>query len=311
MTMLKGWTETHTSKFQKEIITFEHDLSVTGLFSDEALAKLLDLHPNHLLDVCSIGKANHPKYPGRFRTGDFRDCGGKDLIAAAKEGWIWINMREAMNIHPEYHEALKKMYGSIADSTGFKAYNPKGGILITSPIARTPYHFDKTEVILWHIRGRKRAFVYPLEQKYISDEIFEQTMINPIDDDLPYEPEFDAGAKIFDLQEGQAITWPLNSPHRVENDSFCVSVTTEYSTRESGMKNAAMIANATFREKFGHSSKYSEQGKASRLVRSAFGRTLKKVGVAAKADMKDIVSFKIDPSVPGFIVDMEPFERNF
>ena len=72
-----------------------------------------------------------------------------------------------------------------------------------------------------------------------------------------------------------------------------------------------MIANATFREKFGRGSTYSEQSEAGRLIRSVFGRTIKKAGLAAEAKPKDMVSFKIDPKVSGFIVDTEPFERNF
>lgn len=309
--MLKGWTDAHTQQFRNEIMTFDHGLRDTGLFTDDALADLLDRHPSHLLDVCTRGTANDAKYPNKLRTGDFRNCKGEDLIAAAKEGWVWINMREAMNVHPEYETVLNSMYGGLTEATGFKAYTPKGGILITSPVARTPYHFDKTEVILWHIRGRKRLYVYPKEQKFISDKFYEQVLINPINDDLPYEKDFDLDAKIFDLSEGQAITWPLNSPHRVENNEFCVSVTTEYSTRESALKNAAMIANATFREKFGRGSTYSEQSDAGRLIRSVFGRTIKKAGLAAELKPKDMVSFKIDPNVSGFIVDTEPFERNF
>lgn len=311
MAMLKSWTDAHTAKFQKEIMTFDHGLRDTGLFTDDALADLLDRHPSELLDVCTRGQANDPKYPNKLRTGDFRDCKGKDLIAAAKDGWVWINMRQAMNVHEDYKAVLDDMYGGLAKQTGKKSFNPKGGILITSPVARTPFHFDKTEVILWHIRGRKRLYVYPLEQDFISDKDFEKVLINPINDDLPYDVTFDKSAKIFDLAEGQAIAWPLNSPHRVENNEFCVSVTTEYSTRESGLKNAAMIANATFRERFGHGSTYAEQSQAGRLVRSVFGRTIKKAGMAAQIKPKDMVSFKIDPTVPGFIVDMEPFERNF
>ena len=74
MAMLKGWTDAHTAKFQKEIMTFDHGLGATGLFTDDALADLLDQHPSHLLDVCTRGQANDPKYPNKLRTGDFRDC---------------------------------------------------------------------------------------------------------------------------------------------------------------------------------------------------------------------------------------------
>ena len=311
MTMLQGWTNEHSKILAKGVVTFEHGLRDTGLFTDDALIDLLDRHPSELLDVCSRETSPDPKFPGRLRTGDFRDCSGKDLVAAAKEGWIWINMREAMLIYPEYKAILDDMYADFSAASGRKVFTPKGGILITSPVARTPYHFDKTEVVLWHIRGKKRLFVYPLEDKFISDKSFEQTLINPIDDDLPYELAFDDAAQVVDLKEGQAITWPLNSPHRVENSEFCVSVTTEYSTTESGIKNAAMVANATWRERFGGGSTYSQQSKAGRVVRSVFGRTLRKAGFAVVNRPKDLVTFKIDPNVPGFIVDTDPFERNF
>lgn len=311
MTMLKSWTEAHNAAFRKDVLTFDHGLRDTGLFTDDALSDLLDRHPSHLLDVCSLEKSPVPGYPGRLRTGDPRGCSGADLIAAAKKGYIWINMREAMLVHPEYKAILDDMYTDFAAASGCKVIKPRGGILITSPVARTPYHFDKTETVLWHIRGKKRIFVYPLEDKFIPDETFEQILINPVDDDLPYKAEFDDFARVLDLKEGQAITWPLNSPHRVENSEFCVSVTTEYSTPESGIKNAAMIANATWRKKFGSGSTYREQSKAGHVIRSVFGRALKKAGISAVNKDPDLVTFKIDLNSPDGIVDTEPFERNF
>lgn len=309
--MLKDWSADHSSKFQKEIMTFRHGLEETGLFTDEALAALLEKHPHDQLDVCSMGDPNHPVYPNKFRTGDFRGVDGKTLIDAAKAGAIWINLRRAMNIHPEYKKVLDEMYGGIAEKTGNKAFNANGGILISSPIAKVPYHFDKTETILWHVRGKKRMYIYPQTEEFIPDQAYEETLLCDLEDDLPYKKEFDKFAKAFDLEEGQAISWPLNSPHRVDNTAFCISVTTEYSTRESGMKNAAMVANATLRQKFGNAKGYRDASQLNRQIKSYFGRVIRKTRLAAKIDMVDMVSFKIDPSSPDFIVDTEPFQRNF
>ncbi len=311
MSILTEWDETHTQNFQKEIMTFKHGLAETGLFTDEALITLLEKHPSRLLDVNSMGDAGHPEYPNKFRTGDFRGVPGKVLLDAAKAGRVFINVRRAMNIHPEYKDVLDKMYGCIAEKTGKKAYTPNGSILISSPISQTPYHFDKTEVILWHIRGAKRIVLYPRTQKFIPDQAYENAVTNLIDDDLPYDKSFDTEATIVDLEPGQALSWPLNSPHRVDNSAFCVSVTTEYSTRESGMKNAAMVTNATLRNKFGMDVSYEKDGKAKRQVKSVFGRVLKKAGIAHKTVTKDMVTFTIDPKDPGYVVDVEPFERNF
>lgn len=311
MGILTDWTDEHTQRFQNEIMTFRHGLNETGLFTDEALIDLLDKHPSDNLDVCTMGDSSHPKYPNKMRTGDFRDCDGKTLLAAAKAGRIWMNVRKAMNIHPEYKAILDNMYGSLAEKTGVKIFSPKGGILISSPISQTPYHFDKTEVILWHVRGEKQLIIYPRTQKFIPDSAYERALTNDIEDDLPYKPSFDVHATVLDLKDGEAATWPLNAPHRVDNSSFCVSVTTEYSTRESAMKNAAMLANATFREKFGMDVSYESDGQASRYVKSVLGHVMKKAGVAPDLTPPDLVTFKIDPEVPGFVVDTDPFERNF
>ena len=140
--ILQNWTDGDTEKFLNETFRIKHDLISTGLFSDEALSELLDSHPKKHLDVCAISE--HPVYQYKFRTGDVRDVDGKTLIEAVKSGAIWINMREAMNIHPDYNAVLQKMYGEIATLTGLEPFHARGGILISSPAAKVPLHFDAT-----------------------------------------------------------------------------------------------------------------------------------------------------------------------
>ena len=306
MNMLTDWSDSHSKKFQKSALTFKHDLNATGLFTDAALIALLEKHPSEEMDVCAMA------HPGdtAFRTGDFRKADGKTLLEIAKTGAIWINLRRAMNIHPEYKQALDDMYASLSEKTGLKTFNPRGGILISSPRAVVPYHFDKTETILWHVRGKKSLLLYPLNDEYFPEEAFEETLINPISDDLPYKPEFEKGVQTFKLEEDQAITWPLNSPHRVINESFCVSVTTEYSTAESGRKNSAMLTNATLRRKFGLSPSYARDGKMARFTKSVFGRVLKKTGLGAKINETDYVTFEVIKGDKD-IREVTPFERNF
>lgn len=309
--MLNDWTDAKSDAFQKEIMSFGHNLDGTGLFTDEALISLLERHPSEKLDVCTMGAADHPMYPNKFRTGDFREASGKTLLNAAKAGRVWINVRQAMNVHPEYKAVLDRMYGELAEKTGNRAFNPRGGILISSPVARVPYHFDKTETILWHVRGQKRIYLYPLTQKFISDTAYESVVSNALEDDLPYDKSFDADAEIIDLAEGTALTWPLNSPHRVDNQTFCVSVTTEYSTRESGAKNAAMLTNATLRHRFGMDPSYQRDGDLTRRVKSIAGRILRKTPLAPDTSKPDMVTFRVDGTVDDYVVDVEPFQRSF
>ena len=309
--MLTDWTSGHTDRFQKEVMTFGHRLAETGLFEDDALVDLLDRHPAHMLDVCTMGAADHPVYPNKFRTGDFRGVPARVLLDAAKAGRVWINVRNAMNVHDDYRAVLDRMYGGLSEATGNRAFNAKGSLLISSPVAKVPYHFDKTETILWHVRGQKTLYLWPVDQKFIPDTAHESILTNLLDDDLPYTREFETEATVIALQPGQAATWPLNAPHRVDNQTFCVSVTTEYSTRESAMKNATMMTNSVLRRYTGANPLYENDGPVARRVKSLAGRVIRRTSLAPDTTQPDMVTFKVDPDVEGFVVDVEPTERSF
>ena len=307
--LLDGWTDEHTAKFQKDIFKVKHRLNETGLFTDEALAELLDKHPKDKLDVCARG--DHPIFEFKFRTGDVRDVDGATLIDAVKNGSIWMNLRKAMNIHPEYKAVLDEMYSEVAKAAGQKPLNPRGGILISSPTAKVPYHFDATETILWHVRGHKRMYLYPETEEFLNDKDYEALMFRETEDYLPYNADMDKSATCFDLHDGEMITWPLNSPHRVENKSYCVSVTTEYSTRESSFKNSVMYANAVMRRKFGMDPQWRSASMSKKVIKAGLGVAFRKVGVLNDLKADDLVSFVVDKEAPNFIRDVEPFQRSF
>jgi len=309
MVLITGWTKAHTERFQKDIFKANHRLSETELFSDEALAALLDMHPKTHLDVCTMG--NDPLYPDKFRTGDVRGVDGKTLITAAKAGSIWINMRKAMNLHPEYRDVLDQIYAEIGAQTKQKPYSANGGILISSPTARVPYHFDATETILWHVRGHKRLYLYPRTERFLPDEGYERVMFCDNEDYLPYTDNMDKNAAVFDLYDDEFLTWPLNSPHRVENLTYCVSVTTEYSTFESTMKNSVMYTNAVLREKWGMNPSWRGAGSIEKASKAFAGKLMRKMGVLRSLRQTDIVTFKVDSHTPGYILDTAPYLRNF
>lgn len=307
--ILQDWSDEHTAKFRKAMFKVKHNLSETGLFTDEALAELLDKHPRNFLDVCTLG--DHPIFDSKFRTGDADGVDGKTLIKAVKSGSIWMNLRKAMNMHPEYKAVLDNMYGELESISGRKAISPKGGILISSTTAKVPYHFDATETILWHVRGHKQMILYPQLPEFLADEDYETLMYSRHEDYLPYNSEMDASATIFDLHDDEMMTWPLNAPHRVVNKSYCVSITTEYTTAESTLKNSVMYTNAVLRHKFGRNPSWQNAGKKEKYVKAFAGKIMRKLGVLEHMEPEDLVSFKLRPDVPGFIEDVTPYQRTF
>jgi hypothetical protein len=86
----------------------------------------------------------------------------------------------------------------------------------------------------------------------MSDEDLELRMLDKGRDDIPYRADFEGAVKTYELKPGDMLSWPLHSPHRVENVSgLNVSITTEYSSWRSALSNGVYYTNAVLRRRFG------------------------------------------------------------
>lgn len=162
---------------------------------------------------------------------------------------------------------------------GLKAVRNAGQLIISSPVARVPYHFDPAGVVLFHLRGRKRIFVYPGDEAHLPERNMEQIVARQTTEELPYVRAFEADAQVMDLEPGEALTWPLYAPHRVENlDRFCVSLSMDFQTWPSRFRNGALYTNAVMRSR-GGSPRFTEGMSTPELAaRWAASLALKKVG---------------------------------
>ena len=315
MELINNWTDENRSQYGKETMSVPHSLNATGLFTDEALAIMLDRHPRHLIDVLAVPHGHeYQEYQDQQLTVDFRGADGKTLVKAAQAGDIWINVREVMNRQPAYKAVLDQLHSELEDKAGANKdrRNCRGGILISSPTARTPYHSDPTMTHLWHIRGHKRAYVYPMTQAFLPDSAFEAIVLGEVSEDVPYSPEFDKAAFVADLTGGEMISWPHRSPHRVENVTFCVSMVMEFSTRESAFINAGMLTNGLLRRRFGQQPSWEQASQFERVCKSAAGRVLRKLGAHKGFKRTDLVRFKLDPTAQGFLqMVAQPYQRAF
>jgi len=316
MNILSDWSDQDRRAYGSEIQTFSHNLAQSGLFTDAALASLLDRHPRHLVDVCTMieqSGAVDDEFPHQHCTVDPGDATGAELVEAAKSGAIWINVREAMNQDPAYQDLLDQAYTELEDRTAARARarNRRGGILISSPIAKVPYHCDPTQTLLWHIRGRKRVFVYPTTDEFLPDEAYEAIVLGERDQDVPYKASFDEAAQVFDLPDNTLVCWPHTSPHRVENQGFCVSMVMECTTKESAVRNGAMYFNGLIRRHFGATPSWADMSPTSRIATSFAGLVLRKLGAHRGHVRQDFVRFRINPGRPSTLSPVPAYIRNF
>lgn len=311
MSILTDWTPAERKAYGDKIQTFPHRLAESGLFTDDALAALLDRHPKHLIDVCTM--TDDPEFPGRHCTVDPAGATGAEMVAIAKSGAIWINIREAMNGDAAYRPLMDAAYAELESNTGQKARkrNRRGGILVSSPAAKVPYHCDPTQTLLWHVRGRKRVFVYPTTEEFLPDEAYEAIVLGERDQDVPYRAAYDTSAQVFDLPDNTLVCWPHTSPHRVENQGFCISMVMECTTHQSAVRNGAMYFNGLMRRHFGAQPSWADSGHFARLFKAYAGHGLRKLGAHRAHVREDYVRFRLDPGQPSMLSPVPAYIRNF
>ncbi len=311
MQVLEKWTPEEKRDYGSEIQIFSHKLADSGLFTDDALAALLDRHPKHLIDVCTM--ETDPEYPNRHATVDPNGASGAELVETAKTGEIWINIREAMNQDPAYKPVMDGAYSDLEAQSGQSARkrNRRGGILLSSPAARVPYHCDPTQTLLWHIRGRKRVFVYPSDPQFLPDEAYEAILLGEKDQDVPYRQAFDEAAQVFELADNTLVCWPHTSPHRVVNQGYCVSMVMEFTTPKSADRNGAMYFNGIMRRKFNQQPSWSSTRGLQRKIKAFAGHTLRKIGAHKSYIREDVVKYRLSGERVKTLVPCERYIRNF
>ena len=112
--------------------------------------------------------------------------------------------------------------------------------------------YNPQEGEVWY-KGEKRPQMKPYQvaQQGIA-RTFQNIALFDVEVDIPYEPWYDWHARVIDLEPGQMLNWPLNAPHRVENlDRFCVSLSVEFQSWPSRIRNGALYTNAFLRSRGG------------------------------------------------------------
>ena len=225
-----------------------HHLLETNLFSDAKLIELFDEHDPDELLVYRMGD-DHRKLDD-FQYGSRGSLTATQLLDAVKSGKLWLNIINMTTNHATYRELVDSIYDELESKVrGFRTLHRSANLLISSPSAKVYYHADAPLNMLWHLRGEKRVWVYPSDERFAPREWVEKIFTRESDDDLPYHPDFDQYATSYDLHPGEMLTWPQNTPHRVENISgLNVSLTTEHYTPDAMKKRMTYLANRYLRQ---------------------------------------------------------------
>lgn len=248
--ILADWPADGRRRYGQEVIRFRNRLEETGLFTDEALADLLDRHPRDRRDFCTMRK-NPP--PGEtWIAGEANDLTGAEIVQAVRTGALWASCRGAMATDRVYKPVFNRLMREFAEAAGTPVLTATASVLISGPAMGIFFHCDPAETMLWHVRGTKTINIYPRTDAYIPETALEAILLKENLSDAPWRDEMAAGATPVTLSPGDSVCWPLHGPHNVLNGpAMNVSISIEYTTPASAMTNGVFYTNGILRRRLG------------------------------------------------------------
>jgi hypothetical protein len=299
--LLADWNHEDFNVLEDGVLVARHNLVETGLFTDEALARIIDTHPPQDLSVNTMGV--DPRHFD-WREGDRNGVTGEVLIKLVRSGQLWINCRRMLDHHLAYADVVHELYDEIErNKPGFRAEDRTANLLISSPTAWVPYHVDMPVNMLWHIRGSKRVWVYPhFDVRFAPAEVIEKVCTGQWSEEIPYDASFDRYALVFDAEPGQLITWPQLAPHRVRNlEGLNVSLSTEHKNARARRRLNVHAANCFLRSRLGSGCRSIAVHGPAAHFKQAIARANRYAGKFAGKKNKQFVypkTFVVDPQAP-------------
>ena len=216
-----------------------------------------------------------------------------------------MSLRNVLDHHAHLAKMACQLYSQLhRNARHFVGENLSANLLISSSQAMVPYHIDMPVNMIWHIRGLKRVWVYPhFDLRFVAPSVLEKVCAGELSEDVPYDPDFDNYALVFDVQPGQLLTWPQLTPHRVQNlGGLCVSLSTEHKNRRARRRINMWEANYWLRKVCGWDCQNQHVDSLSAYAKQALMRGLRQYWKLQGQEKEQFIytkTFAVDPAADG------------
>ena len=292
-TLLPDLTPAQRRRAGREILKFHHRLEETGLFSDAALARLIDETPRERISIRTVAGAESP-----WIAGEAGRLNGAELVAAARKGRLWIVAPTAGNIR--YCRVFARLMDEFAHAMGLKVLDAEAEVVIASPRMGAAFHVDSAETMVLHVRGCETVQVHP--PRGLGEKRLEAILRAEESADLPAGQGLEAGATPVALQPGEAAWWPLHSPHRTVNgEGLNVSVAVAFASPKSRRVNGVVYTNGFLRRRLGLHPVSSRTPGLLQPAYLAAAQLLRSLRPNGAAPAPPTPRFEVDLDAPGCI----------
>ncbi|WDR01742.1 hypothetical protein PSQ19_13470 [Devosia algicola] len=118
--ILTDWQPHHASLFGNHSLALAHNLAASSLFTDEALARLIENSPREAYHVNYSQKT--PGNPPKRREGEIKNLSGLEVLDTVRNGNIWVNLTAPGTVDSAYTDLLNAIYAEFEERVpGFKS----------------------------------------------------------------------------------------------------------------------------------------------------------------------------------------------
>ena len=295
------WSAEEFQNFGKVPQVSKHSYHELDLFSDETLINVLDNYPRKWLQCYTMGfdPENHQDWTSVH----IADSSGAEILDALKKGRMWVNAIHIDKYNGEYAELIRQMYVVINQNCEHitNAKSAFSALILSSPGVQVYCHIDADANMLWHLKGRKRVWVWPArDERFTPQTYIEEIIGEERHEDIPYQRWYDEHAFSHELTPGEAISWPQHAPHRVENVDLNVSLTTSYGSQESRRQLSVHGANHHILKPLGVKNRSMELDGFTPAVKEFSYRAMHKLGLlkGGKRNASNVTALALDASHP-------------
>lgn len=306
-----NWSAEEFRNFGKRNQLIHHNLHELEIFSESTLQDVLHDYPRERLQAFTMG--SDPSRRTEWEPVEVGRLAGAELLRGVQGGRLWLNVLRLDSFDSAYRDLLDSIYADLErECPNLEPVGSQAHLLISSPDAQVYYHADATFHMLWHIRGEKRIWVYPVnDPQFAPPELLEDIFASVCDEEIPYEPRFDERADTYLLRAGDAISWPHNAPHRIVNQgSVNVSLSTTHISDHTERRKQIFIANRFLRRRLGIRNPSTQESGAAAFAKQFAFRVCARAGLTRCLRRKPYVASKrIDSNAPGGLSPLPEVQR--
>ncbi len=301
----------------REVVVFRHALADLANLDDDHLARIIErtaaAGPEHynLSVVEPGGDAGYGQWVQGLLAEPGGTVDGHAVLELIRRGRLWLQVEHLHELAPDLYRLIRAAYDEFKHRVPhFTYFNLYTNLLISGPAAQVTPHIDVAEVLLFHIRGRKKFRLWNPEKFPVPDEWRESIILREQLEDIPLKPEWLEQAMEAVLEPGEGVSFPFMWPHAVENlGELNVSLQSEYHHPASMRRYAALYANGLLRRRLGMNPQSTGPGTLGEALRAVAGLAAKKLKVHSPKPRKVAMQFVIDPTAADGVRWIPPEEQ--